>query len=70
MSETQTVDFLSVTAVAKRWNISRMTVYRLIDTGELKASRFGTLFRIHVTDVENYETAAVVVPEQEARHEA
>jgi excisionase family DNA binding protein len=38
--------FYNVKAVAKVLTVSKMTVYRLIQTGEIKASRFGREFRV------------------------
>lgn len=44
---------LDVNQVAQRLNVGRTTVYRLIESGDLPASRFGTAhcIRIRETDV-------------------
>lgn len=62
MSETT---WLSVKEVAARWRISPMTIYRMVDAGDLTAHAFGRgrLFRITLSDVEQYEKANVLVPE-------
>ena len=41
-----TVRFLKVTEVAAALRVSRMSVYRLIHSGELEAVRFGRNFRV------------------------
>lgn len=46
--------YLSVTDVAKHINISKMTIYRLIDAGEIPALRVGRSVRILQTDLEQY----------------
>jgi excisionase family DNA binding protein len=50
---------LDVTQVAKRLNVGRSTVYRLIEQGVLPASRLGTAHCIRVLeqDVERYRMA-------------
>lgn len=58
--------WLSVKEIAARWRISKMTVYRMIDDGELTAHVFGRgrLFRISLADVEKYEQNNVLGPEE------
>lgn len=46
--------YLSVTDVAKHINISKMTIYRLIESGEIPALRVGRSVRILQTDLEEY----------------
>ncbi|TCK25247.1 AlpA family transcriptional regulator [Pseudonocardia endophytica] len=43
---TQEAPFLTVAEVAERMRVSRMTVYRLVHSGELPAVRFGRSFRV------------------------
>ncbi|OLT14887.1 excisionase [Pseudonocardia sp. CNS-139] len=38
--------FLTVAEVADRMRVSKMTVYRLVHSGELPAVRFGRSFRV------------------------
>lgn len=38
--------FLTVAEVAQRMRVSKMTVYRLVHSGELPAVRFGRSFRV------------------------
>ncbi len=38
--------FLTVSEVADRMRVSKMTVYRLVHSGELPAVRFGRSFRV------------------------
>ncbi len=50
------VRFLTVAEVADMMRVSRMTVYRLVHSGELPAIRFGRSFRVPesaVTEVLN-----------------
>jgi excisionase family DNA binding protein len=44
--------FLTVAEVAQRMRVSKMTVYRLVHSGELPAVRFGRSFRVqgHAVD--------------------
>lgn len=46
--------------VAKALHVSVMTIYRLIDTGDMKAIRVGKSYRIPASAVEDYLTANVV----------
>lgn len=55
-------DFLTVTEVAASLRISKMTVYRLIHTGELPSIRVGRTFRIPVKAYDTYREAAVYIP--------
>lgn len=40
------VSFLTVAEVAEMMRVSKMTVYRLVRSGELPAIRFGRSFRV------------------------
>jgi excisionase family DNA binding protein len=46
------VRFLTVAEVADMMRVSRMTVYRIIHSGELPAIRFGRSFRVPESAVE------------------
>lgn len=48
---------LDVNQVSIRLNVSRRTVYRLIDSGDLPASKFGTAhcLRVKSSDVEFFK---------------
>lgn len=46
--------FLTVAEVAKALRISNMTVYRLINSGELPAVRVGKSYRLREEDVDRY----------------
>jgi excisionase family DNA binding protein len=50
--------FLSVSEVASRMLVSKMTVYRLVHSGDLPADRFGSTFRVERTAVEELIEAA------------
>jgi excisionase family DNA binding protein len=52
-------DFLTVAEVADQMRVSKMTVYRLIHSGELPAVRFGRSYRVPEVAVEEYVRAAV-----------
>lgn len=54
--------YLTVEEVAARWRISKMTVYRMIEAGELPANMFCRQKRIRHTAVVEYEQNSVYVP--------
>lgn len=47
-------DYLTVPEVAERLNLSRMSVYRLLSSGELRYHSFGKAFRISKAEYEAY----------------
>jgi len=49
--------FRSVTAVAKRWGVSRFTVIREIERGKLRSVRIGRRHMIHVNELRRVEDA-------------
>lgn len=46
--------FLTVAEVASLMRVSKMTVYRLVHSGELPAVRVGRSFRVHSKAVHEY----------------
>jgi excisionase family DNA binding protein len=48
------VKFLTIAEVAARMRVSKMTVYRLVHSGELPALRVGRSFRVTEDDVNEY----------------
>lgn len=46
--------FLTVAEVADIMRVSKMTVYRMVHSGELPAARFGRSFRVDSEVVQNY----------------
>lgn len=46
--------FMTVGEVASSLRVSTMTVYRLINGGELPAVRIGRSFRVRVEDLDRY----------------
>ncbi len=48
------VQFLTVAEVASVMRVSKMTVYRLVHSGELPAARVGRSFRVPRSAVEDY----------------
>ncbi len=48
------VQFLTVAEVAATMRVSKMTVYRLVHSGELPAARVGRSFRVPRSAVEDY----------------
>ncbi len=48
------VKFLTVAEVASVMRVSKMTVYRLVHSGELPAVRVGRSFRVSEHDVNEY----------------
>ena len=54
------VRFLTVAEVATIMRVSKMTVYRLVHSGELEAIRVGRSFRVPEQDVNQYLKDAFV----------
>ncbi|RIX29926.1 helix-turn-helix domain-containing protein [Amnibacterium setariae] len=52
--------FLTVAEVADIMRVSRMTVYRLVHSGDLPAVRFGRSFRVPASAVQDAMSAHVV----------
>jgi excisionase family DNA binding protein len=48
------VEFLTVAEVASMMRVSKMTVYRLVHSGELPAARVGKSFRVPEKAVHDY----------------
>ncbi len=48
------VKFLTIAEVASVMRVSKMTVYRLVHSGELPAVRVGRSFRVSEDDVDDY----------------
>lgn len=48
------VRFLTVAEVAEILRVSKMTVYRLCDSGDLPCVRIGRSYRVEVSQMENY----------------
>ena len=48
------VRFLTVAEVAAMMRVSKMTVYRLVHSGELPAIRVGRSFRVPASAVDDY----------------
>jgi excisionase family DNA binding protein len=56
--------FLTVSEVAEVMRVSKMTVYRMVKTGELPATRIGRSFRVPAKAVRDYlDAAQVTTPE-------
>lgn len=53
-SDATTAHYLTVREVAGTLRVSNMTVYRLINAGELPAVRIGKSFRLREDDVNRY----------------
>jgi len=54
------VRFRTVGEVAAALRVSNMTVYRLINAGELPAVRIGRSFRLPAADVEQYVSERLI----------
>ncbi|MQB00340.1 MAG: helix-turn-helix domain-containing protein [Actinobacteria bacterium] len=46
--------FMTVAEVARRLRVSNMTIYRLVNSGQLPAVRVGRGYRIRTDDVNKY----------------
>lgn len=53
-------NLLKIEACAERMNVSKMTVYRLIDEKQLTAYRIGRSFRVDEADLETYLEASKI----------
>jgi len=53
-----TQSYISVKEAASRLGVSKTTVFSLIKSGQLRAYRFGKLFRISETDFISYVEAS------------
>jgi excisionase family DNA binding protein len=51
---TEKSEYLTTDEVGRQVRLSRPTVIQLIERGELKASRFGKVWRIKKSDLEAY----------------
>ena len=56
---------LTVAEVATRLRVSRMTVYRMVKSGDLRAVEVLRSIRIPERVLDQYLAASVVVPEEE-----
>ncbi|MGQ7295278.1 MULTISPECIES: helix-turn-helix domain-containing protein [Quadrisphaera] len=57
------VRFLTVAEVATMMRVSKMTVYRLVHSGEMPAVRVGRSFRVPETAVDQYLSHSFVETE-------
>ena len=53
-------EFLLIEEVAKILRVSKMTLYRYIDSGKLKAYKFGKEFRVDKKELEFFIKASEV----------
>jgi excisionase family DNA binding protein len=59
---TNNENLLTLTDVATRLNISRMTAYRMVKAGKLPAVRVGRNLRIRPADLEAFIAGAIETP--------
>ncbi len=59
-------DWMSTTAVARQLGISIRTLYRLIDSGQLPAYRFGRVIRLRAADIDPFIAGARITPPSRA----
>ncbi|QTE29159.1 helix-turn-helix domain-containing protein [Pengzhenrongella sicca] len=59
-SEEPRARFLTVAEVAEVMRVSRMTVYRLVHSGEMPAVRVGRSFRVPQDALEHYLSTAYI----------
>jgi excisionase family DNA binding protein len=57
--------FWTPTQIGRRWQVSARTVRRLIEAGELPASRMGMQMRVKHADLLAYENGQAINPESE-----
>ncbi|APT83943.1 helix-turn-helix domain-containing protein [Corynebacterium aquilae] len=58
MANEENGTFLTVAEVAEMMRVSKMTVYRLVHSGDLPAVRVGRSFRVHEKAVHDYLQAS------------
>jgi len=63
------MNFLTPEQIAKILQINKMTVYREVKRGNLKAYKFGKEFRIRDTDFEKYLHSAYQAAQQSAHEQ-
>jgi excisionase family DNA binding protein len=51
--------YLTVQEIAQKYRVSKMTVYRLIHSGELTAVRIGTSYRVLLSSWKDYLSRAI-----------
>lgn len=54
LGDINAIEFLTIAEVAARMRVSKMTVYRLVHSGDLPAVRVGRSFRVAENDVNEY----------------
>jgi excisionase family DNA binding protein len=67
--ETGRVRYLTVEEVADVMRVSKMTVYRLLHSGELPGVRVGRSFRVPQDALEGYLRSSSTVPQPQERGE-
>ena len=67
--ETGRVRYLTVEEVAEVMRVSKMTVYRLLHSGELPGVRVGRSFRVPQDALDAYLRSSSTVPPREERGE-
>ncbi len=67
-SHTVSPEFLTVTQLAERWQVSEATIYRLMASGELAKTKIGTkVVRFARAEVERFEVRGrAEAPQREA----
>lgn len=63
-SEQRRVRFLTVAEVADVMRVSRMTVYRLVHSGEIPAVRVGHSYRVPQDALEQYLATSCIEPDR------
>ena len=66
---TEKSEYLTTDEVGQRLRISRTTVIKLIDNGELLATQVGKVWRIKLSDLEEYLRQHANVKEDESSSE-
>jgi excisionase family DNA binding protein len=65
--DTSRAAILTVSEVADIMRVSKMTVYRLVHSGELPAMQVGRSYRVPAEALDAYLAASYVEPEQNRR---
>lgn len=60
------MDLMTVEEIAEQLRVSKMTVYRMVNSGTLPSLKIGNSIRVEREALEKYLAGAVYIPEAES----
>lgn len=60
------MDLMTVEEIAEQLRVSKMTVYRMVNSGTLPSMKIGNSIRVEREALEKYLAGAVYIPEAES----